>query len=142
MGIPDDDAEHAAQVVDYVLAPVVVAHHDGLAIALGVEGVAETLELLAQLHVVVDFTIKGHGVAVGLVLWAPAEGLMGMLQVNNGQAVEAESGIAVMPRAGRIWAAVAHAGQGTFQRVNVLIYVACGGEHAKKSAHVKIAPYI
>ena len=65
-----------------------------------------------------------------------------MLQVDNGQTIEAERGIAVMPRAGRIWAAVAHAGQGTFQRVNVLIYVACGGEHAKKSAHVKIAPYI
>ncbi len=106
------------QVVDDVLAPVVVADDDGLEVTGGVEGVTGGLQLLAQLHVVVDLTVEGQGVAGGLAFLAllalriPLERLVGVLQVDDGQSVESEDDIIVVPGPVLVRAAVTHAGQG------------------------------
>ena len=77
-GVPNNKAEHAAQVLDDILAPVVVTHNDGLAIALSIKGITRGRELLTKFDVVIDFTVEGQSVALGIVLWAPAQRLVGV----------------------------------------------------------------
>ena len=66
-------------MLHHVGAPMMVAHDYGLPVALGIEGVAEFGEFFAQLNVVVNLAIKGHGVAIRLVRWSPSKRLVGML---------------------------------------------------------------
>ena len=63
---------------------MVIAHDDGLAVALGVEGIAGGTELFAKFYVVIDFAVEGKGIALGVVLGAPAERLIGVLEVDDG----------------------------------------------------------
>ena len=56
--VPERDAEHAAQVRERVLAPLLVGVDDGLGVGVGVERVAVGDELGAQLAVVVDLAVE------------------------------------------------------------------------------------
>ena len=126
--IPDRDAEHATQVVDHIGTPVVEANDDRLAVATGIKGVAQPLELLAELDVVVDLAVEGHGVAVRLIRRAPLQRLVGVLQVDDGQAVEAEDHIVVVPGAAVVRATVTHARQRFSDRVGERVGSAVGGQ--------------
>src|SRR5699024_12379287 len=61
--IPDRDAEHATQVVDHIGTPVVEANDDRLAVATGIKGAAQPLELLAEPGVGGERAGGAHGVA-------------------------------------------------------------------------------
>ena len=71
-------------MLDNVLAPVVVANNNGLPIALSIKGVARSSEFFAQFHVVIDLAVEGEGIALGIVLGAPAQRLVGVFQVDDG----------------------------------------------------------
>ena len=60
---------------------------------------------------------------------------MGVLQVDDGQSVESEDDIIVVPGPVLVGAAVTHAGQGVGHGVDVPGRVAEGGEKSKKSTH-------
>ncbi len=87
--VPDGDGEHAAQALEHLAAPLLVAMHDGLGVAVGLEGVAGRLKLLAQLWEVVDLAVEGdrHG-AVGVL-----HGLAAALKVDDGQATKSHRDI-------------------------------------------------
>ena len=121
--IPDHDGEHAAQVTDDVLTPVVVAHDDGLAVTLSVKRVPRGGELLPELNVVVDLAVKRHGVPVGIILRAPLQRLVGVRKIDNGQAVKPEHHVIVVPRPHGIGAAVVHAGERALHRRHQLARV-------------------
>ncbi|CQD09133.1 hypothetical protein U2A4042370028 [Corynebacterium striatum] len=127
-GIPNDEAEHATQVVDHVFTPVVVAHDDRLTIALGVELQASSAKFFTQLDVVVNFAVKGEGVPLWVIFWSPAKWLVGVLKVDDGKTVETEGRIFVMPGAGGIWATVAHALKGLLKGVYVLGRIVVSGQ--------------
>ena len=133
--VPDGDAEHAAQMLDDVGAPVVKADHDGLSVARGVEGIACVGQLPAEFHVVVDLAVERHGVTVRLVFGAPHERLVRMLQVDDRQAVETEHDVVVVPRARFIRAAVAHAGQRALDGGHELRGIGAGRENSEETAH-------
>jgi len=64
LAVPDHEREHAAQAGEHLLAPVVVAGGDHLAVTLGGEGGAVVAgQLLTQLDVVVDLAVEGQQVA-------------------------------------------------------------------------------
>lgn len=78
-------------------APVVEGRHDGLAVTLGAEhrriaelGLVRLLQLGAQLEVVVDLAVEGHGVPLGILRRTPAQRLVRVLDIDDRQAVEAE----------------------------------------------------
>ena len=94
LGVPDEEGEHAAQPVDDVLAPQVVAGDDRLGVALGREGRALGGQLRPQLQVVVDLAVEDDPVpAVGV-----GHRLVAVLDVDEGQPVEAEHRPVVPPR--------------------------------------------
>ena len=76
---------------------MVVSHKNWFAVARGVEGVAQILQLFTQLNVVVDFAVEGHGVAIRLAFWTPLKWLVGMCDIDNGEAIEAKHRVCVMP---------------------------------------------
>ena len=113
LGVPDDEREHAAQPVDDVLAPQVVAGDDRLGVALGRERRRPRRRArLAQLQVVVDLAVEDDPVAaVGV-----GHRLVAVLDVDERQPVEAEHGPAVPPGLVLVGAAVAHAVLGLAHR--------------------------
>jgi len=101
LGVPDDEREHAAQLLDPVGAVIVVARHDRLAVARRAEDrLVIGGQPGAQLDVVVDLPVEGHRVAVGIVRGAPAQRLLGAFDVDDAQPVEAEDRAVVMPDRG------------------------------------------
>ncbi len=122
-------------MIDYILAPVVEAHHDRFAVAFSIKGVASGLELFAELNVVVDLTIERQGVAVGLAFRAPLQRLVGVGDVNDGQAVEAKDNAVIAPRPAVIRAAVVHARQRLFDGRNILGSRTIGRNKTKQSTH-------
>ena len=119
-----------------------VTHHNRLPVAFGVEGVAGSGEFLAQLDVVVNLTVERQCVALRVIRGAPAKRLVGVLDVDDGQAVEAEDGVFVVPGACGVRAAVVHARQGVPDRINELGCVCVRGKQGKKATHIETSPYI
>ena len=89
--VPDGDGEHAAQLLEHVGAPRLVAVDDGLGVAVRDELVAQRLKLGAQLLEVVDLAVErdGHR-AVGVL-----HGLARALEVDDAQAAEAHGDVVV-----------------------------------------------
>ncbi len=77
-----DEGEHAAQPLEHVRAPLLVAVQDHLRIALGGEGVAQREQLLAQRLVVVDLAVVGDDQRAVLVV----DRLRAAAQVDDAQA--------------------------------------------------------
>src|SRR5699024_12319067 len=96
-------------MIDYVFAPVVVANDDWFTVTFGIEGVSVTLALLAQLDIDINFIIVGKGIALWIVFWAPAQRLVRMFQVNDGQAGKSTYRIIMVPRTSGTWLAVVNA---------------------------------
>src|SRR5688500_8909046 len=86
--VPEREGEHAAQAVHAVIAQFLVEVDDHLRVASGGEAVAPSLELGAQLHVVVDLAVEDHHHAAVLV----ADGLVARLEIYDGEPLDAESG--------------------------------------------------
>ena len=112
--VPDEEGEHAAQLADDVDAEVVVPGDDGLAVALGLELCAEVPgQPLAQLDVVVDLAVEDQVVAAA----EPRQRLVAVLDVDDGQAAEADDDVVVRPRAALVRAPVVHVGEGALDRL-------------------------
>ena len=116
-------------------APVVVAHHDRLTVTCGVEGVSGLGEFLAQLHIVVDLAVKRQGVTFGVFCRPPAQWLVGVLDVDDRQAVKAENSVIVVPCSRSVRAAVIHAGKRATDRVGKHWGIAAGSQQCNKTAH-------
>ena len=72
LGIPNDKREHATQVFDNLLSPVVEANNDWLTVPRGIEIVACLLQFLAKLDVVINLAVERQRVALRILLRAPA----------------------------------------------------------------------
>src|SRR5205814_3933013 len=110
--VPDHEGEHAAQLLDGVGTELVVGGDDRLAVALRGEPRAEpAAEFSTQFEVVVDLAVEVDRVARGRLRRPPDQRLVGVLQVDEAEAVEAEDDLRVGPGVGLVRAAVALAVQ-------------------------------
>ena len=110
LGIPDRETEHAAQPSHRVRAPVVVSRDDRFAVTLGPELGAEGGQLGPQLQVVVDLAVERQGVPLRIVGRPPTQRLVGTVDVDDRQPVEAEDQVGVVPGAVFVRAAVTQTG--------------------------------
>ena len=85
--VPDDEGKHAAQAVDHLVTPLLVAMQDDLGVGLGGEGMSQVDQLAAQFTVVVDLPVHGDGHGGVLV----EDGLVAALQVDDAQAPKTQS---------------------------------------------------
>ena len=132
LGVPDQEGEHAAQLAHDLLAEVVVAGDDGLAVAVGVEDHAELArEPLAQLDVVVDLAVEDQVVAAV----EPGEWLVRVVDVDDRQPAEADHGVVVGPGAALVRAAVAHVRQRSVDGGLDRLGVAVGRQESDQSTH-------
>ena len=95
--VPDQEGEHAAQLVQHRLAPVVVPGDDDLGVALGGELGAESVDqLLPQLDVVVDLAVEGEQVPARFrAARRVRQRLVAQLDVDDGQALVGEDHVTV-----------------------------------------------
>ena len=105
LGVPDDEREHARAAAGRRPRPTVVAGDDRLGVALGGEACALGGQLGPQLEVVVDLAVEDDPVAAVRV----GHRLVAVLDVDEGQPVEAEHRPGVPPGLVLVRAAVAHA---------------------------------
>jgi hypothetical protein len=102
--VPNGKREHAAQVPGTICPVLIVRVNYGFGIAVGVEGVAQLLQLFAQLAIVVDFAIENNpGRAVAVVNW-----LFAAVQVDNGQPAHTQANRTLKVKAVVIRAAMAN----------------------------------
>ena len=108
-GVPQREREHATEPAQRAGAPVVVRGDDGFAIAVGGERRAEFgAQLIPELHVVVDLTVEHQDIAVGLLGWPPAQWLVRVRDVDDGEPIEAENHLIIGPGPGFVGSAVSH----------------------------------
>ena len=136
LGVPDREGEHATKTSDGVGSPVMEGRDDRLAVALGAEGRAFVRgELRADLEVVVDLAVEDERVTVGVLRRSPPQRLMRMIDVDDRQAIEAEHDVGVVPRAGLVRAAVAHAVRGVGDEVDGTSRRLIGGQQTEQATH-------
>ena len=58
--IPDRESKHPVQMIQYLVAPLLIPVNDDFRVGLGSEYVSETFQLTLQLWKVVDFTVENH----------------------------------------------------------------------------------
>ena len=58
--VPDRKRKHAAKVFRAVSAVLIVGMNDRFGVAVGIKGVAEFFELLAELEIVVDLAVENY----------------------------------------------------------------------------------
>ncbi len=137
LGVPDDEGEHAAQLLDPVGAVVVVAGHDGLAVTLGVEyRVVVCAQSGAQFDVVVDLAVEHHRVAIGVLGRPPTQRLVGPFDVDDAESIEAHGNPVVVPDGGVVGASVPGASHTLGDlRDAFVVQLSCRDE-AHQAAHV------
>jgi hypothetical protein len=133
LAVPDDEGEHAPQAGQHLLAPVVVAGGDHLAVALGVEGGAVVAgQLLPQLDVVVDLAVEGQQVAPARV----GERLVAEGHIDDREPLVGEHRVvADHLDAGLVGATVVEALQRSGDRVAMGARRAVRAEEGQDSAH-------
>ena len=129
-------AKYAAQLLEHVGAPGLVAVDDGLGVAVRDEGVAQRLELGAELLEVVDLAVErdGHG-AVGVL-----HGLAGAFEVDDGQAAKSHRDVVVHEEALVIGPAVGDAIGHILDDRLVRFPVEIDRSESHESAHVAGSP--
>src|SRR5699024_6924858 len=95
-------------MIDYILAPAVIAHGNWFAVTFSIKGVAVTVECYSHLDVAGNFAAKRQRIALWVGCRAPAQWLVSMLQLNNGQAVDPKDRTVVVPRSCGVRRAVVH----------------------------------
>ncbi len=112
--VPDREGKHAAQVFRTVSAVLIVSVNDRFGVAVGVEGVTEFFEFLAQFEIVVDLAVENDPGGAILVV----DGLLPAFQVDDGEAAHGEADRAVDVKTVVVRPAMAdrlvHAGQQRF----------------------------
>src|SRR5205085_8614716 len=86
-------------------------NHLGIARCEEVDLVGFTSQLFAELEVVVDLPVEQDRVALRSVRRTPAQWLMGVLDIDDGQPVETEHHISVVPGARLVGSAMPLAAQ-------------------------------
>ena len=134
--VPDGDGEHAAQLLEHVRAPRLVAVDDGLGVAVRDKRVTHRLELGAQLLEVVDLAVErdGHR-AVGVL-----HGLARALEVDDAQAAEAHGDVVVHEEALVVGPAVGDAVGHVLDDGLVGLPVVVDRGESHESAHVTGSP--
>ena len=89
--VPDRKGEHAPQLLEDLLAVLLIAVEDGLAVGLGAEGVALLQQVLPELLIVVDLPVEHQHHGAVLI----EDGLPPALQVDDGQPPESQGDVVV-----------------------------------------------
>ena len=89
--IPDGEGKHTAQTLQHRNAPLLVAMQNGLGIALSLEVITASNELLAKLLIVIDLAVEGDDDAAILVFHR----LAAALKVDDGQTTETHGDVIV-----------------------------------------------
>ena len=130
--VPDQEGEHAAQFAHDLLAEVVVARDDRLAVALGLERRTELAgQPLAQFEVVVDLAVEDQVVAAV----EPGQRLVRVVDVDDRQPAEADRDVVVVQTPPSSGPAVAHVVQRGLDARRATPRVAVGREESDQSAH-------
>src|SRR4051794_30771472 len=93
--VPEGEGEHPAQAVHAVVAVVLVQMHDDLRVGVSREPMAARLQLVAQLHVVVDLSVEDdddRAVFVG-------DRLIARLQIDDREPLDAKADALLYERA-------------------------------------------
>src|SRR5215831_21062109 len=129
--VPNGKREHAVEVVDAVVAPLLVGVHDGFGVGTRAVGVTAGFELASDERVVVDLAVEDHPDVAALV----GQGLLAVPEIHDAQASMAERGLSVAVDAAVVGSAmrdhVAHAGHPA-RRVEIELL---GGDEAGDAAH-------
>src|SRR5215470_4827007 len=129
--VPNGKREHAVEVVDAVVAPLLVGVHDGFGVGTRAVDVTAGFELAPDERVVVDLAVEDHPDVAALV----GQGLLAVPKIHNAQASMAERGLSVAVDATVVGSAmrdhVAHAGHPA-RRVEIELV---GGDEAGNAAH-------
>ena len=132
VGVPDEEGEHAAQAADRVGTPDVVGGDDGLGVPVGDEpGAVVAGELLAQLEVVVDLAVEDDAIAIARV----RQRLVRVLDVDDREPVEPQRDVVVVPHAGLVRSAVAHALEARPHRVGTCRALTARRDQSHQAAH-------
>ena len=124
-GVPQREREHASQAMERVGAPVVVGGEDRLAVTVGGEhGPVTRRQFVPQFEVVVDLAVEDQLVASRLLGRSPAQRLVAVGDVDDGQPVEAEDHcrcfVVVRPGPRLVGTAVTHEMSGSGYRIHQL----------------------
>ena len=91
LAVPDGKSEHAAQLLQHLLAPLLVPVQQNFGVGPGGEGVPGAHQFGGQLLEVVDLAVKDDGEVLVLI----EHGLFAALQVNDGKAAVAQGYLVV-----------------------------------------------
>ena len=130
--VPNDEREHAAQLIKHAATPFLVAVKDGLGVGMRGKRVARRQQFFAKLLVVVDFAVEHNDLRAVFV----RHGLASALKVDNGQAtmrqrheiVHVERGVIGTAMRNAIAHQLRHA-QGVAHRI--------GNSKTGKTAHIR-----
>ena len=98
----DRKGEHAAQVLEHILIPLLKGVEQHLAVRGGRELVSQTLELLFQLLIIIYFAVIGEYQITVLIV----DRLVAVLEVDDGQSAKAHRDVVIHIYAVRIGTAV------------------------------------
>ena len=134
--VPDDEGEHAPELLEKLLAVLLVAVEEDFGVGVGPEDVAFFQEVLPQVPVVVNFAVEGQDFGAVLI----QDGLAAAVQVDDGKPPEAHGDAVVHVIVGLVGAPVGDAvGHGADDGKTVACE-AVGGK-AGKSAHWLSDPF-
>jgi hypothetical protein len=138
VALHDGEGEHALEVVDEAVAPVVVGLEENLGVAVREEAVAAADQILPQLLIVVDAPVPGDGQAQ-LRVHHRLSARFG--QIDDFQTTVTESHPALRPHARRVGTPGCHRlGHGRYRRdircPAVETDLPCGSAHSRDTTHV------
>ena len=128
LAVPDGKSEHAAQLLQHLLAPLLVPVQQNFGVGPGGEGVPGAHQFGGQLLEVVDLAVKDDGEVLVLI----EHGLFAALQVNDGKAALAKGCRAFNKLALAIGAAV---GDGIHHALQNFLHVGACADKANNSTH-------
>src|SRR5215470_17329500 len=129
--VPNGKREHAVEVVDAIVAPLLVGVHDGFGVGTRAVDVTVGFELPPDERVVVDLAVEDHPDVAALV----GQGLLAVPEIHDAQTSMAEHGLSIAVETAVVGSTmrdhVAHA-RHPARRVKIELV---GGDEAGNAAH-------
>ena len=85
--VPDGQAEHAVEAIEYLVAPLLVSVDDDFGVRVGAENVTVPLQFAPELGEVIDFAVENHPHGFFLV----RHGLVPAAEIDDREPAKAES---------------------------------------------------
>ena len=134
--VPDDEGEHAPELLEKLLAVLLVAVEEDFGVGVGLENVAFFQQVLPQVPVVVNFAVEGQDFGAVLI----QDGLAAAVQVDDGKTAEAHGDAIVHVVVGLVGAPVGDAVGHGANHGQAVACEAVGGKTGK-SAHWLSDPF-